>query len=72
MSSSGLQGVLDMSNCAVESIESFHTGQKVYTNFGPGVISAISYIDSIVYVTMTDARSGLYVMRPEQIRAMNE
>lgn len=64
-----------MSNCSaemLESIESFHTGQKVYTNFGPGVISAISYIDSIVYVAMSDERSGLYVLRPEQIRATNE
>jgi hypothetical protein len=49
------------------SIESLSPGQKVYTSFGPGVVSAVSYVDSIVYVSMTNNRSGLYILRPEQI-----
>lgn len=63
-------------NCLVEAsarIEEFSPGQKVDTAFGPGVISAVSIIDSIVYVTLSNERSGLYVLRPEQIsRLSNE
>lgn len=64
-----------MNDCALETfdgIDSFHTGQTVKTSFGTGVISAISYVDSIVYVAMSDERSGLYLLRPQQIRATDE
>lgn len=62
----------DSSLEAVDGIDSYHTGQKVSTSFGTGVISAISYVDSIVYVAMSDDRSGLYLLRPQQIRATDE
>jgi len=52
----------------LSSVESFVTGQKVLTGFGPGVVSAISRIDSIIYVTLSDEPAGLYIMRPEQFK----
>ena len=48
-------------------VDSFTPGQRVLTSFGPGVVSAISHVDSIVYVAMQDRPSSLYVLRPEQI-----
>jgi hypothetical protein len=51
----------------LSSVESFTTGQKVLTGFGPGVVSAISRIDSIIYVTLSNEPAGLYIMRPEQV-----
>ena len=50
------------------SVESFNTGQRVETSFGPGIISAISLIDSIIYVTLSNRPAGLYLFRPEQIQ----
>jgi hypothetical protein len=47
--------------------ESLSRGQRVWTGFGPGVISAVSQIDSIVYVTLAEHPDGLYLFRPEQI-----
>jgi hypothetical protein len=52
------------------NIELFSVGQKVLTSFGPGVVSAISYIDSIIYVTLTYEHAGLYLFHPEQVAPM--
>ena len=49
------------------SIASLLPGQSVFTSFGPGVISAVNRIDSIVYVVMATGRRGLYLLRPEHI-----
>lgn len=48
-------------------LEAFHTGQPVVTGFGPGVIRAISFVDNLIYVALSNPRSGLYVLRPEQV-----
>ena len=53
------------------SIETFNLGQKVQTSFGPGIISAISRIDSIIYVTLSKRADGLYLFRPEQVEALS-
>jgi hypothetical protein len=53
------------------SIEAFNLGQKVQTSFGPGIISAISHIDSIIYVILSKNADGLYLFRPEQVEALN-
>ena len=50
----------------VASVELFKLGQSVRTAFGRGVISAISKIDSLVYVSLANCR-GLYIFRPEQV-----
>ena len=52
------------------SVETFNLGQKVQTSFGPGIISAISRIDSIIYVTLSKKADGLYLFRPEQVEAL--
>lgn len=52
------------------TIESFGPGQNVKTSFGTGVISSISYVDSIIYVTLSKRPSALYLFRPEQIEAI--
>lgn len=52
------------------SVESFNLGQKVQTSFGPGIISAISRVDSIIYVTLSKKADGLYLFRPEQVEAL--
>lgn len=54
------------------SVESFTTGQRVLTGFGPGVVSAISRIDSIIYVTLSNEPAGLYLMRPEQVEPFDD
>lgn len=46
----------------------FFPGEHVITSFGPGVVSAFSPIDSIVYVTLTNGKAGLYLFKPEQVR----
>ena len=51
----------------LDSIKSLARGQKVQTGFGPGVISAVSQVDSIVYVTLSEHPDGLYLFKPEQI-----
>jgi len=51
------------------AIEAYSPGQSVRTSFGPGIVSAVSYIDSIVYVTLFSEPSALYVLRPEQVGA---
>jgi len=52
------------------NLESFNTGQRVETSFGSGIISAISRIDSIIYVTLSSRPAGLYLFRPEQVKAI--
>jgi hypothetical protein len=53
-----------------DGLKSFWPGQKVRTNFGPGVVSAFSEIDLIVYVALSNHRSGLYLFRPEQVERL--
>ena len=53
-----------------EGMGSFSPGQKVRTSFGPGVVSAFSEIDLIVYVALSNRRSGLYLLRPEQVERL--
>ena len=53
-------------------IDLFSIGQRVLTGFGPGVISAIGHVDSIIYVTLAKDPAGLYIFRPEQIEAVEE
>jgi hypothetical protein len=53
------------------SLEAFNLGQKVQTSFGPGIISAISRVDSIIYVILSRKADGLYLFRPEQVEALN-
>ena len=52
------------------SVESFTRGQRVQTSFGPGVVSAISYVDAILYVTLSHAPAPLYLLRPEQVESL--
>lgn len=52
-------------------VEAYHPGQRVRTSFGPGVISAISHIDSILYVTLSEHAASLYLFRPEQVEAID-
>jgi hypothetical protein len=54
------------------SIESLSAGQRVETSFGPGRISAVSYIDSIVYVILSNDPASLYLFHPEQVTALDE
>ena len=53
----------------VNSVEAFSLGQKVQTSFGVGTINAISHIDAILYVTLSDDAASLYIFRPEQVEA---
>lgn len=53
------------------NVESFSPGQKVLTGFGPGTVSAINHIDSIIYVTLSKEPAGLYLFRPEQVEAVD-
>lgn len=48
-------------------IESFIPGQSVETSFGPGVVSSVSLIDSIIYVALLCKPKALYVFKPEQV-----
>jgi hypothetical protein len=64
-------------NCSADEtfpgVDLFTPGQRVLTSFGPGTVSAINHVDSIVYVAMHDRPMSLYVLRPEQIElAANE
>ena len=44
-------------------------GQWVKTPFGLGVVAAVSHIDSLIYVTVSDC-PGLYVFRPEHLAGL--
>ena len=55
----------------VNSVEAFSLGQKVQTSFGVGTINAISHIDAILYVTLSDDAASLYIFRPEQVEAID-
>jgi hypothetical protein len=50
-----------------ETIRTLTPGQSVETSFGPGTVSAISLIDSIVYVALAQKPKTLYVLKPEQV-----
>jgi hypothetical protein len=52
------------------SIESFIPGQRVGTSFGQGIVKAISYIDSIIYVTLIRDTTSLYLFHPEQVEVL--
>lgn len=52
------------------NIESFNPGQIVWTSFGLGTISAISHVDSIIYVMLSKQPAGLYLFRPEQVHTL--
>jgi hypothetical protein len=54
------------------SVESINTGQRVQTSFGTGVVTAVSHVDSIIYVTLSNAPSALYLFRPEQVEVLSE
>ncbi len=54
------------------TVESFNAGQRVRTSFGMGVVSAVSHVDAIIYVTLLNAPSALYLFRPEQVEALGE
>ena len=55
----------------ISNIRSFHKGQLVQTAFGRGFVSAISYVDSIIYVSLSREPSALYIFRPEQVEAID-
>jgi hypothetical protein len=50
-----------------ENLRTLIPGQNVETHLGPGVISAISLVDSIVYVALPKKPKALYVFKPEQV-----
>jgi hypothetical protein len=50
-----------------ENILRLIPGQHVQTSFGPGTVSAISLIDSIVYVALAQKPKTLYIFKPEQV-----
>ena len=52
-------------------VEAFSLGQKVQTSFGDGTVSAISHVDSVLYVTLSKDSASLYIFRPEQVEAAN-
>ena len=56
---------------ALANIELFSPGQRVQTGLGPGVISAISRIDSIIYVALSRKPAALYLFRPEQVEPID-
>lgn len=53
------------------AVELFSPGQRVRTGLGLGIVSAISLIDSIVYVTLSRDPAALYLFRPEQVEALD-
>jgi len=55
----------------VTGVEAFSLGQKVQTSFGSGIITAISHIDAILYVTLSKDAASLYIFRPEQVEAID-
>jgi hypothetical protein len=57
---------------AQSNVESYSPGQRVRTSFGPGIVKAVSHIDSILYVTLANDPAGLYIFHPEQVEAVDE
>ncbi|MBI3652797.1 MAG: hypothetical protein HY231_17375 [Acidobacteria bacterium] len=51
-----------------ETICALMPGQNVQTSFGPGTVSAISLVDSLVYVALARQPKALYVFKPEQVK----
>ena len=50
-----------------ENLRSLIPGQNVDTHLGPGIVSAISLVDSLVYVALPRMPKALYVFKPEQV-----
>jgi hypothetical protein len=50
------------------NIRAFKPGQNVQTNFGPGVVSSVSAVDSVVYVALEKEPKALYIFKPEQLK----
>ena len=61
---------MSLFSSTTSSVESFTPGQRVQTSFGPGVVSAISYVDAILYVTLSAEPDPLYLLRPEQVESL--
>ncbi|HYP28483.1 MAG TPA: hypothetical protein VE262_17350 [Blastocatellia bacterium] len=57
-------------SAVISNIHAFYTGQTVRTDFGQGIVSAVSYIDSVLYVSLSREPSALYIFRPEQVEAL--
>ena len=57
-----------MNNRIITNVRALRPGQNVQTNFGPGVVSSISAIDSVVYVALEKEPKALYILKPEQIK----
>ena len=55
-----------------KDVAEFAEGQQVQTSFGRGVVSAISFIDRILYVTLSAEPEPLYILRPEQVRPIDD
>ena len=64
-------GGMKVMSALANRVEAYRPGQRVQTSFGPGVISAISHIDSIIYVTLSKQTASLYLFRPEQVEAID-
>jgi hypothetical protein len=54
------------------SIDRFNPGQRVQTSFGLGTISAVSHVDSILYVMLSEQPAGLYLFHPDQVKAVTK
>lgn len=50
-----------------DNLGSLIPGQNVETCLGPGIVSAISLVDSLVYVALPRKPKALYVFKPEQV-----
>lgn len=50
------------------NVRLFKPGQNVQTNFGPGVVSSVSAVDSVVYVALEKEPKALYIFKPEQLK----
>ncbi|MEW6127103.1 MAG: hypothetical protein AB1757_08695 [Acidobacteriota bacterium] len=50
-----------------KNIASFVPGENVETSFGPGVVSSVNLIDSLIYVALSRKPKALYIFKPEQL-----
>ena len=48
-------------------LQSLIPGQCVETILGTGIVSSVSLIDSLIYVTLPNKPKALYIFKPEQI-----
>ncbi len=54
-------------NKTLSILQSLMPGQRVETIFGTGIVSAVSLIDSLIYVALPHKPKALYIFKPEQI-----